>query len=73
MESHAPPGTIQVTERAHERLRQRYELRPRGEIEVKGKGSMTPYLLIGRRPAGATTGRIDGPESTPVEGHHGTR
>jgi len=49
MESHASPGTIQVTERAYERLQHRYELRPRGVIEVKGKGPMTCYLLIGPR------------------------
>jgi hypothetical protein len=49
MESHAQPGTIQVTERAYERLRHRYELRQRGMIEVKGKAPMTCYLLIGRR------------------------
>jgi adenylate cyclase len=49
MESHALPGTIQVTERAYERLRHRYELRQRGMIEVKGKGPMTCYLLIGPR------------------------
>jgi adenylate cyclase len=49
MESHALPGTIQVTERAYERLRHRYELRRRGMIEVKGKGPMTCYLLIGPR------------------------
>ena len=49
MESHAPPGTIQVTERAYERLRGLYEFRPRGTIEVKGKGPMRPYLLLGRR------------------------
>jgi adenylate cyclase len=49
MESHAQPGTIQVTERTYERLRERYELVPRGTIEVKGKGQMTTYLLLGRR------------------------
>lgn len=49
MESHAQPGTIQVTERTYIHLRQRYELRPRGPIEVKGKGVMSPYLLVGRR------------------------
>jgi guanylate cyclase len=49
MESHAPPGTIHVTSRTHDRLRGRYELRPRGTIEVKGKGPMNPYLLIGPR------------------------
>jgi len=49
MESHAPPGTIQVTERTYERLRHRYELRQRGTIEIKGKGPMACYLLVGRR------------------------
>jgi class 3 adenylate cyclase len=49
MESHGIPGSIQVTERAYERLRERYELRRRGTIEVKGKGPMTTYLLLGRR------------------------
>jgi hypothetical protein len=50
-ESHGLPGAIQVTERAYERLRQRYELQRRGTIEVKGKGPMTTYLLIGRQDA----------------------
>jgi adenylate cyclase len=49
MESHALPGTIQVTERTHERLRYRYELRERGIVEVKGKGPTRCYLLIGPR------------------------
>jgi len=49
MESHALPGTIQVTERAYECLRHGYELRQRGTIEVKGKEPMTCYLLIGSR------------------------
>jgi adenylate cyclase len=61
MESHALPGTIQVTERAYERLRHRYELRERGMIEVKGKGPMPCYLLTGplRTPAppGISEGR----------------
>ena len=48
MESHAEPGTIQVTERARERLRDRYELRPRGTVDVKGKGPMQTYLLLSR-------------------------
>ena len=49
MESHAPPGAIQVTERTHERLRSAYELEPRGPIDIKGKGPMSAYLLVGRR------------------------
>jgi class 3 adenylate cyclase len=46
MESHGVPGKIQVTERAFQRLRYRYLFEPRGPIKVKGKGLMTPYLLV---------------------------
>jgi class 3 adenylate cyclase len=46
MESHGVPGRIQVTERAFQRLRYRYLFEPRGPIRVKGKGLMTPYLLV---------------------------
>jgi len=49
MESHGVPGEIQVSERAYERLRERFELERRGTIEVKGKGPMTTYLLLSRR------------------------
>jgi guanylate cyclase len=49
MESHAPPGSIQVTERTHERLAAEFTFERRGSIEVKGKGAMTTYLLLGRR------------------------
>jgi adenylate cyclase len=49
MESHGVPGAIQVTDRVHDQLRDRYDLRRRGSIEVKGKGPMTTYLLLGRR------------------------
>jgi guanylate cyclase len=49
MESHALPGTIQVSERAYERLRACFDLRPRGPVDVKGKGPMTAYLLEGVR------------------------
>ena len=49
MESHAEPGTIQVTERVYERLQHRYEFRQRGMINIKGKAPMTCYLLMGAR------------------------
>jgi guanylate cyclase len=49
MESHARTDTIQVTERTYERLRHRYELTPRGVIEVKGKGPMSCFVLEGAR------------------------
>jgi hypothetical protein len=50
MESQGVPGRIQVTEEVQRRLRDRYVFEPRGPIEVKGKGTMTPYLLVA--PAG---------------------
>jgi class 3 adenylate cyclase len=56
MESHALPGMIQVTERTYEHLRARFELRERGSVDVKGKGPMTSYVLVGPR-AGATEPR----------------
>jgi adenylate cyclase len=52
MESHGLPGEIQVTGRVRERLEARYELRPRGRVNVKGKGDMETYLLTGRRATG---------------------
>jgi adenylate cyclase len=49
MESYAPPGSIQVTERTFERLRGLYDFDPRETLDVKGKGPMRPYILLGRR------------------------
>ena len=51
MESHGIPGQIQVTPHAYERLRHRYRFEPREPVEVKGKGRIVPYLLIGRNEA----------------------
>ena len=49
MESSGAPGRIQVTEETYRRLCDRYQFEPRGQIEVKGKGPMTTYFLVGRR------------------------
>jgi class 3 adenylate cyclase len=51
MQSHGLAGQIQVTDRTYERLKGRYELRERGELDVKGKGSMTTYFLVARVPS----------------------
>jgi class 3 adenylate cyclase/NAD(P)-dependent dehydrogenase (short-subunit alcohol dehydrogenase family) len=48
MESHSLPDAIQCSTAAYERLRDRYAFEPRGEIDVKGKGSMQTYFLLGR-------------------------
>jgi class 3 adenylate cyclase len=48
MESLGAPGRIQVTNAVRERLGARYEFEERGQIEVKGKGLMPTYFLLGR-------------------------
>ena len=49
MESHGLADAIHVTRSTYERLRHRFVLQRRGPIEVKGKGEMVTYLLLGRR------------------------
>jgi adenylate cyclase len=49
MESHAPPGAIQVTERTYRRLEDSFVLERRTGVVVKGKGEMTTYVLLGER------------------------
>ena len=49
MESHGLPGQIQVTERAAAGLGPTYVVEPRGTIDVKGKGPMPTFLLVGPR------------------------
>jgi class 3 adenylate cyclase len=48
MESHGVVGRIQVTEATYRRLRARYRFEDRGAIEVKGKGRLQAYFLVGR-------------------------
>lgn len=54
MESHGFPGRIQVTQRTYESLHAAYQFEQRGTVEIKGKGPMTTYFLVGRRPITAT-------------------
>jgi adenylate cyclase len=51
MESTGEAGKIQVAVKTHELLRDRFELEERGAIEVRGKGPMRTWFLIGRKPA----------------------
>lgn len=48
MESHGIPGRVQVTERVRDRLCDRYVFEPRGAVDVKGKGPMPTWFLVGR-------------------------
>jgi adenylate cyclase len=52
MESHGVPGAIQVTQRAYERLIDRFEFEERGVVDVKGKGPMRTFLLLGPKAGG---------------------
>lgn len=48
MESHGKPGQIQVTKATFEKIQNRYRFESRGMIEIKGKGLMEAYWLMGR-------------------------
>ena len=48
MESTGVPGCIQVTERAWRRLRAGYRFERRGPVQVKGKGEVVTWYLVGR-------------------------
>jgi class 3 adenylate cyclase len=49
MESHGVPGEIQVSGATRALLVDHFELRSRGAIEVKGKGELETFLLVGER------------------------
>ena len=49
MESHGASDTIQVGETTYEALKDSYEFEALGDIDVKGKGRLPAWRLIGRR------------------------
>jgi class 3 adenylate cyclase len=48
MESQGVVGCIQVTERTYRRLRDGYRFERRGPVQVKGKGELVTWFLVGR-------------------------
>ncbi|HEY9700202.1 MAG TPA: adenylate/guanylate cyclase domain-containing protein [Trichocoleus sp.] len=48
MESQGVPGKIQVTDKTYLLLRSNYRFEERGMIEIKGKGEMFTYFLLGK-------------------------
>ncbi len=60
MESQGEPGRIQVTATVYDRLKRRYHLEARGEIEVKGKGLMPTYWLLGKKTTLSEAVRLEG-------------
>jgi class 3 adenylate cyclase len=49
MESHGDADRIQVTGDIYEKLKDEFVFEPRAEIEIKGKGRIKTWWLIGRR------------------------
>lgn len=65
IESSGEPGRIQVSERTYELIKHTFECVPRGLVEMKGKGEIYTWWLIGERdgeerPVPGTVARSDG-------------
>ncbi|MBA2718053.1 MAG: hypothetical protein H0U52_02255 [Chloroflexi bacterium] len=56
MESQGTPGRIQITRATYDLLDDEFESESRGRIEVKGKGEMEIWHVLGRRPSGTPAG-----------------
>ncbi|HEY7401827.1 MAG TPA: adenylate/guanylate cyclase domain-containing protein [Actinomycetota bacterium] len=52
METNSTPGEIQITRSTYELLQDEFECTPRGTIDVKGKGPMETWYLVGPRSDG---------------------
>jgi class 3 adenylate cyclase len=48
LETSAPPGAIQVSDRVAQRLKGAFELTSVGSVDLKGKGPTRTWLLVGR-------------------------
>ncbi len=48
LESHGMPGCIQVSSEVHQQLKGQFAFEPRGRIDIKGKGQLQTWLLLGR-------------------------
>jgi adenylate cyclase len=49
MESTGVPVRIQISRETHQRVKDQFECESRGDIDVKGKGRMTTWLVLGRK------------------------
>jgi class 3 adenylate cyclase len=49
MESHGVPGRIHLSDATYALIRDEFECEPRGTIDVKGKGPMRTWFLVGER------------------------
>jgi PAS domain S-box-containing protein len=65
MESQGKPGRIQATASAYRLLKDCYLFEERGAIEIKGRGWMRTYWLVGRRVDGDPPDQAGQPETPP--------
>jgi guanylate cyclase len=49
MQTEGTPGQIQITRATYELLKDEFVCEPRGTIDVKGKGEMETWYVVGRR------------------------
>jgi class 3 adenylate cyclase len=49
MEHHGVPGRIQVSRATYKLVKDKFNFINRGKIEVKGKGMMNTYILVGKK------------------------
>jgi adenylate cyclase len=49
MESHGMPNCIQVSATTHRHIHEHFRLEPHGTVDIKGKGPMETFILLGRR------------------------
>ena len=55
MESFSEPGKIQISEKFYDYIKNEYECEYRGQTEIKSKGAMNLYFLLGKKHAGPVT------------------
>ena len=65
MESHGTPGRIQITRATYELLADEFQCERRGTIEVKGKGEVEAWYLVGPKAERATATGDGAREQTP--------
>jgi adenylate cyclase len=61
MESTDPVGRIQVPQDVYDRLKDSFVFKERGDVDVKGKGLMHTWYLVGRRDEKATRRAVEQP------------
>jgi adenylate cyclase len=49
MESNGEPGRVQVTTQTYTLLKEEFDLEPRGAIQIRGKGEMETWFVVGKK------------------------